>query len=129
MKKRNSVPIEDGNISLSATTNEIIHNGHFVPFFTKVKRDMRTDESATASDKNVQEVTSLQSLWSRSCCAIFPETEIPIWHITQCKKIHRQQIEPASAKICFCWHKEVISEMHEQRMAQPRAQRNAHGCA
>ena len=62
VKEGNSVPLEHGNIFSAAPPNEVIHDGRFVPFFAKMKRDMRTDEPATTGDKNVQEVIPLQDL-------------------------------------------------------------------
>src|SRR5208282_2366219 len=58
-------------------------------------------------------------------CTIPPKAEIPIWHVTQGEKIHRQQVKPAVAEILFCGHQEVIPEMDEKRAAQHGTQADA----
>ena len=39
--------LEHRNVFFAAPPNKIIHHGNFVPFFAKVKCDMRANKAAT----------------------------------------------------------------------------------
>ena len=56
MKKVHAVARETAIFRLTATANQIIHNGYFVSPFAKMNRDMRTNEAATARHEYVQEI-------------------------------------------------------------------------
>ena len=47
VKEDDTVALEHPNVFFAAPSNKIIHHGNFVPFFAKVKCDMRTDKAAT----------------------------------------------------------------------------------
>ena len=47
MEEGDALALEHNNVFFAAPPNKIIQDGNFVPFFTKVKRDMRTDKTAT----------------------------------------------------------------------------------
>ena len=62
MEKGYAMAREDGDISFAASANEIVHDGNLVPCVSEMKRDMRTDKTATTGDKDVQEMILLQDL-------------------------------------------------------------------
>jgi hypothetical protein len=45
---------KNGQVTFAAAPDQIVHDGDFVPRFPKMKRDMRTDEAATAGYEYVQ---------------------------------------------------------------------------
>ena len=100
MEERNAVAFEHGDISLAATTNEIVHDGHLVSFFAEMERDVRSDEAAAAGHQNVQGKILLQGFREATMCpGVHPQTEIAIGQVREGNKIHRQQIEASLGKI------------------------------
>jgi hypothetical protein len=59
MKEGDAVVLDHGDVSFAAPPNKIIHHRNFVPFFAKVKCDMRTDKAATTGYEYMQEVILL----------------------------------------------------------------------
>ncbi len=55
VKKGNAVPLEIADILLGAAADEIVHHGDLMAPGAEMQRDMRTDETATARNENVQE--------------------------------------------------------------------------
>ncbi len=51
MKKGNAVAFEIGDIHFCATTNKVVHYGNLVPLGPQMKRYVRSNEPATASDE------------------------------------------------------------------------------
>jgi hypothetical protein len=62
MDKDNAAAFHDRYVSFSASPYQIVHHGDFVSLFPQVKRNVRTDETATAGHKNEQR-TNLLGNW------------------------------------------------------------------